>query len=180
MLTKNKLDLVASITAFTVVFMVLLGTGVSISQVESIEISDATFKKIGSSNGILKITINNTSTSQIERVMVILNDINLDGNDVTGEFGNVPLRITGKEPQVITYHNTDCSYTTSCINIAFKDTYTINAGQTETISVTVPGTNNKLIGESFTVLVSGEIDDGTSIKYLETSDIITITRFGST
>ena len=178
--TKEILIWVGLVAAVSAGAAGLLGSGViSSAQTESLEIAEASFKKTGTANGVLTIAVKNAGTSQINDVMIVLNGINLDDTSVTTTaFGDTVTRTTGTTPNIAPYSSKDCSGATDCVNIAFDNTIDeINAGQTVYRSATVPDTDDKSIGESFTITVSGEIGDGTNATPIVTSGVVTITGF---
>ena len=154
--TKENLIWLALTAVMAAGAIGIVGSGIfSGAANEGLQIGETSIKKPNSGDAVLTVQVRNVGTSSIDSVTVTLNGITL-GADISGsaDFDNV----------------TGC--TTGC-NVVFSDTPTVDTGDTNYFTGSIPDSDELNIGDSYTITVTGEID-GSNIV---TTGVVTVTRF---
>ena len=181
--TKEILIWVGLVAAVSAGAAGLLGSGViSSAQTESLEITEASFKRAGTADGVLTVAVKNAGTSEIENLVVTVNQVPLTGTGNVGGFGDDAGTpgANGFTAQPSTTGTITLTATSTNHNLIFdfRDNTSphndnINAGQTIFYSDTVDGSSGISIGQSFTITVSGTIGTNPIVE----SGVVTVTGF---
>ena len=163
--TKEILIWVGLVAAVSAGAAGLLGSGViSSAQTESLEIAEASFKRAGTADGVLTVAVKNAGTSQIENIVVGINQITIGSTDLTA---NADFTDNADGNTV----STNNAWTSG--SLYFRGDQDVSAGQTVYYSATVPNSSGISIGQSFTITANGVIGTNPIVE----SGVVTVTGF---
>ena len=174
-LTKENLIYIGASGTIAVAALALIGSSIfSGATTESLEITSSSLKK-ASNNAVLNVQVRNSGTSEIESLLVTINDITLTGTTLSSaDFGLVTTpRAIPAHPGVTPFSgNNTCG---SGCDVAFTNSspQDISAGQTISFSGALPGSGNLNVGDSYVIVIEGVIDGST----ITNTAVVTVTRF---
>ena len=179
-LTKENLIYIGASGTIAVAALALIGSSIfSGATTEGLEITSSSLKK-ASNNAVLNVQVRNSGTSEIESLLVTINDITLTGTTLSStDFGIVDIpRAHPAHPGVTPLGTGSYNATNPCsggCDLAFTNPtpQDISAGQTISFSGALPGSGNLNVGDSYVIVIEGVIDGST----ITNTAVVTVTRF---